>query len=366
MTWRLEVGGSDISGATLPDVSAARGMDVSRGGVSPRAGELQAVLDQDRARLGDQLALRTAGGAHVWGGRVYALDQTTDDTLNALRYSLAGVGIIAQIVDTGSGFTTNLHTDITIDQAINALLDAIGIPSARRDIGASPRRLTLWWLAASDDPWNTLLRLVRTAGPRARLYEDTSGRIAFRDTALAATSAYTVRGRDGPVGTGAIVSRLDSRDAPVDRVVNEARVTYSDVSSVSPTFIAAFGEMNVATPQSNASMIVTIEDMQDEGIGADDLVVATMDWYFAGGPGALDAYPSGLTWLTPQDPFFATGWRRGPGDIRLSVTGGGGSVATASLAVVAFRGAGDPVNYKKRGSSQAGGRWSVSVARSCG
>ena len=199
MTWELRAGAAqtDVASNTLPNVAVSRGMRIQEQRLSPTPGTLSATLDADRLRIDETLELRE-GADTFWRGDVEDLKQSVDRGLNQLRWRVRALGPLARVVSAGEGFSTDLLSDISVDQAIIALLDAIGVPASERDIGPSPRRLAVWWLTARTNPWTELQTLVRTAGPTARLYEDAQGRIAFRDTPAAMMPDHTVWGRNFP------------------------------------------------------------------------------------------------------------------------------------------------------------------------
>ena len=223
MTWDLKAGDTAISiGATaLPEVRTFRGMDITNRGLSPRAGSLSCTLVARRLAVGDTLVLEDLAGEVVWRGRARAVPDTVDQRLNVLRVAVEAAGPIAEIVAIRAGFSIPFHTNITVDAAINLILDVVGFSAASRDIGSSPRMLTRWWLDPSETPWSAILTLLRTAGPNARIGEDLQGRVVFRDEPLPAAASRTLRSRITATPENTIISRKEDESDGLDRVVND-------------------------------------------------------------------------------------------------------------------------------------------------
>ena len=256
MTWSLRAGvaQTQIADVALDNARARRGLNIGRDTLVPRAGSLSATLVAPRAAINDEITLQTGAGNNVWSGQIYKLNQTVDRGLNAIRYQLDASGIIARIVALVGGISTTAYPDISVDAAIGHLLDAAGVTAAERDIGSSARMLSLWSFEEGQAVWPELLRLTRTAGPRARIYEDAQGRIVFRDEPLPATPAYVARGRYGSVSSGALVSRLLDVDPGFDRIVNSITLKAREAVTASWS-----GSLQVTlAPGASASRVVTL------------------------------------------------------------------------------------------------------------
>ena len=235
--WDIRRNGAELIGANvLPGVVASRGNAAGRTGVVPRAGHLAFVTDSERVELGDTIEL-ISGSVVEWRGTARDPKQSLDTSLNALRWSVDAAGPIADIVAVESGAQTREYTNISPSDAIIHVLDAIDWPAARRDIGASSRRIAYWRLSPDKSPWQELLTLRRTAGARARLYEDRQGRIAFRDIPLPARSR-TLYGHASGTGARPILTRMNNENEGLDRVVNQITLPYSITPEVSAIAIA--------------------------------------------------------------------------------------------------------------------------------
>ena len=278
MVWILRDAdtGTDHAGAVLPNVRADRGMDVNLRGLEPKAGRMTFVTDRDVVRSTERIELLQDADA-FWAGEVTGTSQSVDRQLNQLRWRVGALGPLVRIVQAGSGRSTQFYTAITVDEAIGHLLDAVGIAAADRDIGASSRELAVWWLDADENAWDALQTLVRTAGPRARVWEDAQGRIAFRDVAPDPMPDFTVRGRNATAPGDAIVSTLDDEgdEKAIERVINRARVSAQEVDT-EVEFVGALTRSNLTNNSSTASLTFTAADLQAAGAQVGDLIVLFM------------------------------------------------------------------------------------------
>ena len=319
MTWDIRRGTSESIGASvLPGVSLTRGSLAGRRGIAPRAGSLSFVLDANRVRRGDQVQLLDDNSVE-WTGRVRNVAQVIDRGFaEYLRWQVSATGPIADLVAVESGSSTALYTNIALHTALGHFFDAIGWSSARRDIGASSRTLLFWQLLPQDVPWEIVLSLLRTAGPRGRLYENKSGQLVFRDVALAARSR-TFYGRTVGTGARAFLTRMEGENEGLDRVINDAVVPYARIPSV-PT-------VELDTPQwaaqdlseDNAKVL-----SQDVLIPDNEIAVGFAGWgAFIDGAGDIGAP------VAPQWSALSTGqWDRTHGS-----TAPGSATLTVSTAV---------------------------------
>ena len=318
MTWKLLAGPSlhDIAADAVDYARTRRGSDIGRFAIEPTYGVFQGELLREAAAVADPLELRTSADEQVWSGRVFDLFQTRDDELNQLRYGLDGEGIISRIAAINPGIEIALMSDISVDTAIAAVLDAIEIEAADRDIGSSPRRLTRWWMDPDIAPWDMLLILARTAGPRARLFENKAGQLVFRDEPLAATPAYTVRGRAVASGAQAIISRLMEVEEGVDRVVNS--VSLPVTLEPAPQMLSRVAAFAASDSGTKLTVTATISEatMRAAGVqNSDTLIVFGAAVLDTGGSTETVSRPSGLTDFTlvniTDNPGSATTWPAG-------------------------------------------------------
>ena len=246
MPWDLRVGAArtSVGDNVLPRVHFKRGADVGRYGVVPRAGTLDATLDASRALVGDRLALENSTGDEQWVGNVHTLGQIVDRQLNALRYTVHGLGVISQLVAAGSGYASDYYMDIPVDLAMVHLLVAAGIAPASYDVGSSFRVLSLWFIDKDVPLWRQALTLMRTAGPRARIYENRAGQFVFRDAALPTVAARTFRGRLAGVSGGAIVTSLSNDEPGLDRVINTSSIGFTSGGGGASVVGGVWGDTN--------------------------------------------------------------------------------------------------------------------------
>ena len=226
MAWDIRKNGStSIGGSVLPDLRAVRGLAIGRTGVLPWAGRMSFTTDDDVLTERDEVELLRDATVE-WSGRVRTVSQATDRQIHALRWKITAQGWLSELIAVEAGASTERYDDITVDVALGHLLDAVGIGASRRDIGSSARELAYWQLLAEYDPWAEVRRLLATAGPRARLFEDRAGLIVFRDAALPALSR-TLYGRAAGSGARAIITDIDREEVGRDRVINVVRVPYA-------------------------------------------------------------------------------------------------------------------------------------------
>ena len=358
MTWRLRAGAArtEIGEQTLPRASAQRGMRLGNRGLTPGSGVLAVTLEQDLLRLGEDLQLATLAGDNVWTGEVYQVAQTVDRSINQLRYEVEAQGAISRLVAVEPGAITDIYENLSVDAAIGHLLDAAGVTAAERDIGPSPRMLQRWWLSKDDQPWDALVQLVRTAGPRARLYEDAMGRIVFRDERMIPAASHTVYGRlRAPTASAAILSQLDEMDAGYDHIINQVTLDVAlDPGPGTVTRVAALATSARVTAASH-SLTISSADLIAAGVGADDVVLVVAS--VASNAQANDV--GVITWPPDMDElqetiYRAPGagrqaqaqllWQRGTGEITLTGSSmpSGGAVQEYDMVAVAYRGAADP------------------------
>ena len=97
--------------------------------------------------------------------------------------------------------------------------------------GASARELALFYIDEDVPLWRQVLAIMRTAGPRARLYELGDGRLRFRDVAPPAP-ARTIRGRLSGADGGRAGERGSQRRRGRERVVNSVMLgTYEGAAT---------------------------------------------------------------------------------------------------------------------------------------
>ena len=126
-------------------------------------------------------------------------------------------GPITGLVSAGSGYSSAYILNVRVAPALAQLLVAGGISGI--DVGVSARELALFYIDEDVPLWRQVLTIMRTAGPRARLFELGDGRLRFRDEATPPVSR-TIRGRLSGLAVGGLVSAVPNDDAGRERVVN--------------------------------------------------------------------------------------------------------------------------------------------------
>ena len=320
MAWDIRKNGTtSIGDSVLPGLTAVRGMAAGRTGVVPWAGRLSLITDDLVLAIGDQVELLRNTDVE-WTGDVRRLSQSVDRNVNAIRWRVGAEGRIAKIVLAEAGAATERYDGINIGDAITHTLEAIGIGSTDRDIGSSARILEYWQLLAAQRPWVEIQRLVATAGPRARLYEDRVGRIAFRDAALPAVSR-TIYGVGMGMGARPILTDLQNVDAGRDRVINVARVPYAVTPAALGTSVRSsdWGSVDLADNPITATIDTesreTIDQLVVAGYGASasgpaggmlpDFVAQRPDWVELYGETWSSDY--GSTLVGSEDVTITTG-----------------------------------------------------------
>ena len=271
--WDIVREGFDSIGHTvLPGAIATRGVKAGRTGVVPAAGVLTFTVDELRVRVGDKVELQDRG-VTKWTGHVRQTNQTFDRTTNEARWNVTAYGTLSRVINARAGPIVAIQNSITLRAAIDLLLDAVNIPIDMRDIQASSIEISTWQLPATQRPWAELLKLMRTAGPRARFYEDALGKIVFRETVLS-TVSRTLYGRNSGSGDRPIVSRIENESDGLDRVANTVTVPYEDgtgeASGSRESSIVAFGQQGtdykVADGLSQAQAESLVERILEAGV----------------------------------------------------------------------------------------------------
>jgi hypothetical protein len=80
----------------------------------------------------------------------------------------------------GVSVTTPLYQGLRTGDAVGLVLDAVGWPTAARDIDAGATYMPFWWLD-NTDAFDALMQLADSEGAPALVTVDAAGRIVFRD-----------------------------------------------------------------------------------------------------------------------------------------------------------------------------------------
>lgn len=184
--------------------------------------------------------------------------------------TIKALGPLAQAANR-KGLSTQLHTNIRIDEAIGFILDELGLSVGQRNLDIATRgELSLWWLDSEMNVWAELQKLVRTEGPNARLYEDGDGVVQFeadnfRTTATRSTVLQeTFRGDT----TEPVYSKMAPVTDTSKRIVNNVKLV-QQIRAADNDDIVYVGN-SPADDQGNTSATVS----KPEGLADGDIMFA--------------------------------------------------------------------------------------------
>lgn len=259
----ITAGGVSIGAQVRPGVRIVRGMDVGATLLTPRASSCSMVLDSNlNVAVGDELVVAEPGGDAFFTGTVRDVSQGKDRN-NVRRWNLSADGPIRELAAAGRGFTSDYMLAQGVSASITQLLGAGGVTG---DVGASARELALFYIDEDVPLWRQVLTMLRTAGPRARLFELGDGTLRFRDEAPGA-AARTVRGRASGLASGGLVSNVDLDEAGRDRVVNS--VTLEATSAAATLQVVA----ELWAPDDGGRAEIALSAFTGAGIESGDQIV---------------------------------------------------------------------------------------------
>ncbi|MDE2101842.1 MAG: LamG domain-containing protein [Patescibacteria group bacterium] len=125
------------------------------------------------------------------------------------------------------GISTALYQNITSDQALGYLCDALGIPARLRNFQTGLTTF-LWWWMNNEDPQQAVQAIINSEGPGARLYEDEWGRLTFenRHNRVLAARSITSQATFSATGNFPLFSDAGfSYTKPRENIVNICTVT---------------------------------------------------------------------------------------------------------------------------------------------
>ena len=179
-----------------------RGLDVGETHLTPRAAtcsfSVDELLNVETGAVASRHGAGRDGALHRHRARRVELLRSADEHPLLARLLRRR---ISRIVGAGSGFSSGYMAGVSVGSAMQSVLDAIGMQSAEYDLAASARALALYYIAPDRDAWQQLLTLLRTAGPRSRLYESADGVLTFRDLAVMPAPVATLHGRRSGITT---------------------------------------------------------------------------------------------------------------------------------------------------------------------
>lgn len=214
----------DVTARTLDQktvVTARYGRDQARQLSPTSGGELNFELNNVSRDYSPENTSSPIAG-FVSPGRPVRLEATSGVTTTVLfagylddfdlRPGLNDQSVPASCIDAlgrlrGVSVTTALYRGVRTGAAIGYLLDAVGWPSADRDLDLGATYLPYWWLDDTD-AFDALMQLVDSEGPAALATVDSAGRIVFRDRhhRLTRTASLNVQSTWQSSGTEPVVS----------------------------------------------------------------------------------------------------------------------------------------------------------------
>ena len=217
---------------TLPGVKVSRGGTVGRTGIVPSAGSLEFTLDELRIVIGDLVELLD-DAVVVWTGVVRDIQETEDTSIHQLRWRVRATGPIAELVAHQGTVRTRLVANAVPSTLIadHLLPNAAWATSQYLVTPSGPDQPALRWWWADGHPWSTLLQLMRTAGPQARVWEDSLGLLRYSDQPIGTAVSRTLYGTISGSGARPIISQLVRDDAGRDRIINAMVVPYAVVGA---------------------------------------------------------------------------------------------------------------------------------------
>ena len=266
--------GVSIGDVVRPGVHIVRGMDIGEVTLTPRASTCAFVADDRRnIAVGDELVVTAPGGPALFTGKVRDVSVGKDRN-NVRRYHVSADGRIADLVSAGRGYSSDYLVNLPANQALVLLLERAGVGVAGRDVGASARDMALFYVEEAVPLWQQVLTVVRTAGPRARLFERGDGVLRFRDEAVPAVSR-AVRGRLG-AGSGGIVSAVLDDEAGRERIVNVVDLSYASSEDALAQVAQVWGTYERDTSISDrdrTTSTITTAQLTSAGVVAGDTVI---------------------------------------------------------------------------------------------
>lgn len=223
-----------------PGITLRIGNDALQSSVPPRIPEMSFVLSNrdevygadSTVREGALCSLVSTHSAVAYPMFLGRIDRLPLFPGRDKQYTQARVlGPLGTLPGT-DGASTALLTDCTVDEAIDAVLDAVGWSGTDRNLGTGNVTLPFFWLSKSADPWATLVALKNTEGPLAQLIGTADGDVDFQESdhrTTATASTVTQNTFRGSI-TSPIYSELVSYDPGTKGIVNSASIPYKTLT----------------------------------------------------------------------------------------------------------------------------------------
>jgi hypothetical protein len=195
----------------------------------------------------------------LFSGRLDGLAQRPEAGQRAVEISC--LSTLSRLV--GQKISTPLYQNVTTDEALGYILDAIGVDSSPRVLDAGQTTMRWWWLD-QEDAFTAAKTLLATEGPGAALYEDGQGRIHFesRHYRYLTTRSAVSQATFSDSGSEPLHSVPFKYDPGITSVVNVCRV---DVKVRSAKTLAAIWSIDDAVSLAPAEVRqIAVKPTDDE------------------------------------------------------------------------------------------------------
>lgn len=193
----------------------------------------------------------------VWLGHLD--DYNVDPTPGSQRVSATAVDALS---DMQGEVRTELFQGIRSGDAINLILDAIGWPTALRDIDPGVSVFRFWWEDGTN-AWDALQKVVNSEGPPALITIDyNTGKFVFRDRSHRAiyTNSTTVQATYRNAGTDPRFSWPLGYSVGWKDVINNVTFTVNERGLSNPGIVWSTDAQFTLTANQVASIIVTAQE----------------------------------------------------------------------------------------------------------
>jgi hypothetical protein len=256
----------NISGYVLAgdDLNVKYGRDGERSLSAVSAGSVELVLDNRDGRFSPDNASSPLYGmlvpgrpvkietVHLGVTRTMFLGYIDDFELEADKYTgtckLTVLDMLNKLA--GGKISTPIYPSLQTGEAVNVVLDAIGWPSADRDVDSGATTLR-WWFGEGENALEVLQSIIESEGPPSVVYVDGTT-FVFKDrhhryvNAASTTSQATFRGSGSePLFSAPMTYNIGWKDL-VNQVTIQVEETlpdvYSEVFSSEDTIALKAGE----------------------------------------------------------------------------------------------------------------------------
>ena len=174
------------------------------------------------------------------------------------RIDLRAFGLTSKL--RGTVVNVPIKTDVSIRDAIIAVLDAAGWANDKRDIAATGLTATIpfWWVQ-EQSAWEALEDLMNAAGPPAQMYEDASGNLVVLGTTWVSADT-TAPIRAGSTQDEPGIGREIRADTDATDVVNRAVIRRATYALADAAAVWEYGEDIAVAADSTTRIYVRFSD----------------------------------------------------------------------------------------------------------